>query len=459
MRAEAATEWIAAADACERALTFIAGDVAHAPDEIALLTALGRCYWFDAQVRPAWRSLRRAIALARDTGDGIGQARATVEILRIWGPPDKQREMADDALEALGDRDAHLRALLLLRSRRWSEAFVIAEARGFDDVLQARKQDEAWRAIEAGRVDEFRSLMHEAHETLASLGDPDVAAGPLRGLGFRLLELGQLREGLRTLNETVAYARAHHLRFQEQLALIDVIGIAYAQNELEECERLLGALSGGVDFRADLYRMWIAQQRGDIDEALTLLVEPAAGGGALTALSQIHCAAAGMFFIAGREELAARELQEWAAVARDGASFAEEAPVATDCLVALGSEALLREVRDAIARRDAESALPDRYCTLQGRSLDVARGALALRLGELDDARRHFETGLRWARDQRCPVDAGRCVRGLAEVALAAGELDDARSGFEAAAIVFEAAGAAYEHGRTRQLAAAARGE
>ncbi|HEX5480585.1 MAG TPA: hypothetical protein VFY79_12775 [Dehalococcoidia bacterium] len=404
-------------------------------------------------MRPAWRSLRRAISLARDVGDGIGQACATVGILRIWGPPDKQREMADEALDALGDRDPHLRALLLLRSGRWSEAFVIAEARGFDDILQARKQDEAWEAIEAGRVDEFRSVMHGAHETLATLSDPDVAAGPLRALGFRLLQIGQLREGLRTLNETVAYARAHHLRFQEQLALIDVIGIAFAQNEIEECERLLGDLSGGVDFRADLYRMWIAQQRRDIDEALRLLVEPAAGGGALTALSQIHCAAAGMFFIAGREELATRELEEWAAVAREGVSFAEEAPVATDCLVALGSEDLVREVRDAIARRDAESALPDRYCTLQGRSLDVARGALALRFGELDEARRHFETGLRWARDQRCPVDAGRCVRGLAEVAMVAGQVEDAQSGFEAAAIVFEAAGAAYEHERTRRLA------
>lgn len=408
-------------------------------------------------MRPAWRSLRRAIALAHDAGDGIGQARATVEILRIWGPPDKQREMADEALAALGDRDPHLRALLLLRSRRWSEAFVIAEARGFEDILQARKQDEAWRAIEAGRVDEFRALMQSAHETLATLGDPDVAAGPLRGLGFRLLELGQLREGLRTLNETVAYARVHHLRFQEQLALIDVIGIAFAQNEIEECERLLGDLSGGVDFRADLYRMWIAQQRGDVDAALAHVVEPAAGGGAMTALSQIHCAAAGMFFIAGREELAARELEEWAAVAREGVSFAEEAPVATDCLVGLGSEDLVREVRDAIARRDAESALPDRYCTLQGRSLDVARGALALRLGEPDEARRHFETGLRWARDQRCPVDAGRCVRGLAEVALTARQVEEAQSGFEAAAIVFEAAGAAYECQRTRRMAAAAR--
>ena len=71
---------------------------------------------------------------------------------------------------------------------------------------------------------------------------------------------------------------------------------------------------------------------------------------------------------------------------------------------------------------------------------DVLRGRLTLSLGRVDEAERHFRTGLEWASrpDVRYLVDAGRCHQGLAEVAelrgvhaLAAQHLDAAGELFQ----------------------------
>src|SRR5690348_4768572 len=112
-----ATLWDDAVREYEAALSIVSSGGAPDEDEAALLTALGSCYWNLSEARTAWRTLRRAITLYRERRDGVGVARATVEILRIWGPPDRQRAMTEEALEALGDADPYLRARLLLRLR------------------------------------------------------------------------------------------------------------------------------------------------------------------------------------------------------------------------------------------------------------------------------------------------------------------------------------------------------
>lgn len=82
-RASAATLWDDAVREYEAALSLVAAGDAAGEDKAARLTALGSCYWNLAEARTAWRTLRRAISLCRDRGDGAGMARATVEIVRI----------------------------------------------------------------------------------------------------------------------------------------------------------------------------------------------------------------------------------------------------------------------------------------------------------------------------------------------------------------------------------------
>ena len=67
---------------------------------------------------------------------------------------------------------------------------------------------------------------------------------------------------------------------------------------------------------------------------------------------------------------------------------------------------------------------------------------MALWLGLVDEAARHYETGLAWAERERCPVEAGRCLQGLAEVAVRRGQYDTARGHLDRAAALFEQHGA-----------------
>ena len=73
--AEAATQWRDAVREYEECLSIVSQSPDDAgQDEVVLLTGLGRCYWNLAEARTAWRTLRRAISLTKDSGDGVAQA-------------------------------------------------------------------------------------------------------------------------------------------------------------------------------------------------------------------------------------------------------------------------------------------------------------------------------------------------------------------------------------------------
>ena len=428
--AEQATLWDEAARLYEESLTLLASGGDARTDEAVLLTALGRCYWNVSDARASWRTLRRAMSLYQERGDGVGLARATIEILRIWGPPDRQRAMAEQALEALGEQDLRLRALLLFYVGRDEEGLRLADAHGFRDLQAIRTQREGWAAFDDGRVDEGIAALQAAHRVYAEELVFNAAAGTLRGAGFATMQAGRFDDGERLAWEAVEYARRVHLRFQEQLALLDLVGVAFARCDFARCEELIAASPAQTDFRADAYRMWMTEQRGDVPGALAMLIDPARGGGAPTAVSQIHASSAGVLHHAGRADAATRELEAWAEVARQYGSFAEEAPAVSDCLDELGSDELVREVDEAYA---AEPSSRLAYATLQGRCTGYTRGALALRLGRVDEAQSRFNEGLTLAERERCPIDAARCLEGMARIADRRGE-NDARAGYLARA-------------------------
>jgi tetratricopeptide (TPR) repeat protein len=445
-RAYDATLWQEAVPELEAALSLIAAGEAPADDEAALLTQLGACYWNRSEARTAWRTLRRAIALCRERGDNIGMARATMEILRIWGPPDRHRAMAEEALAALGDADPHLRASLLLR-RVWfddddfedvvAQVMAIAERHNFEDLLATRKQLESRRAFDEGRIDDGLALVEGVHETYARFGKHDQASGVLRGAGFVTMAFGRLDQGAEISRRTYEYARDVHLLFNEALALTDLAGEAFARAEYDRCLALVALLPNTTDFRGDLYKMWITELRGDVDEAVRLMVDPERAGGAPTALSQTHCANAAVLFHAGNERAAARELNAWADIARQFNSWLDELPPVADCLVALGEQSLIEEVQ---ARFDFVAGRPTAmyYCTLQGRALHPAHGMVSLRLGRIDEAERAYRDGLAWCERERVPVDAGLCHVGLADIARSSGAEEEAREHLRAAASLFE---------------------
>jgi tetratricopeptide (TPR) repeat protein len=426
--AEAATQWRDAVREYEECLSIVSQAADDAgQDEVALLTGLGRCYWNLAEARTAWRTLRRAISLTKDSGDGVAQARATVEILHIWGPPERHKMMAEEALEALGDGDAYLKARLLLdlsfqtHDDRSSleKALDIADEHQFEDILATRIQNQAWEKYEAGDIDEAIRFFEQAHAAYASQDVYHVAGGVLRGAGFNMLQVGRLDEGYRLAERSFEYTSNVNLLFGAQLALMDMIGVAYARGEFEKCEELLASSPGDSDFRADCYRMWIAEARGDVDGAMRLIIDPDRGGKATTAVGQIHATSAGMLYRIGKHDAATQALQAWVDVDRGDNSepYWMEAPAAMECILAQGDEALHRKIYDAFVHQDEIVRIPARFSVLQGRAVAPIRGGACAKLGLLDEAERHYREGLAWCEQERCTRDAELCREGLRAVA------------------------------------------
>ena len=180
--------------------------------EAELLTALGRCYWRNAEARPAWRTLMRAITSCKQRGDAAAQARATIEILKIWGPWERHQMLAEDALAALGESEPYLRARMLWMIDRGDEAFALAEAarvRRCAGVPRAGAR--AGERREEGRLDEARAIAQEMHVAHDRLGNWEVAASGLRGIGFSTLLAGDLDLGEPFLRQSCEYAAKYNL--------------------------------------------------------------------------------------------------------------------------------------------------------------------------------------------------------------------------------------------------------
>ena len=63
---------------------------------------------------------------------------------------------------------------------------------------------------------------------------------------------------------------------------------------------------------------------------------------------------------------------------------------------------------------------------------------VALCVGLLDEAEGHYRTGLEWAERERCPIEQGRCLQGLAEVAERRGQHREAMPLLDRAGAIFE---------------------
>ncbi len=424
--AEAAFDWPNAIHCYEEALLSLPREGYGWPAaEADLLIALGRSYWRNADARPAWRTLMRAITSCTQRGDAEAQARATTEILHIWGPWERHRALADDALAALGDSEPYLRARLLGQSDRDDEAFIIAEKHGYGDVLAWRIARASWRAMDEGRVDVAQTLARQSHAAHDRLGNFEAAAGALRGIGFGTMEAGDLTGGEVFSRESYQYASRFNLRFYQQLALMDVVGAAYARCNWAECERLLSEIPGDLDFRADLFRTWIAELRGDTTRARTLLVDPERGGRGADALAQIHSGNASVLYRLGEHGAARAELAAMFEQIQTASETEHYLPAVIDAILALGSDDVIAECDrqiDPTKRKRGEYI----YSTLQGRAIHYTRGALALRLAREDEARAYFTAGVAWAERERCPLDAARCHEGLALLATKRGNTTDA---------------------------------
>jgi len=229
------------------------------------------------------------------------------------------------------------------------------------------------------------------------------------------MAFGFLDDGYRMAERAFDYASSVNIMFTAQLALMDMAAVPYARGDFDLCESVLARMPGTTDFRADLFRMWMAEARGDTAGALRLMVDPARGGSATTAMGQLHASSAGVLYRAGKQGAAQQAMQAWAAVERGWEEdIAWESPALLECLLDLGDDALVRRIYNAFAKTDERNKVPMQFSTLQGRALAPIRGGVALKLGLREEAAARYRDGLAWCERERCASDAALCRAGLA---------------------------------------------
>ncbi len=256
---------------------------------------------------------------------------------------------------------------------------------------------------------------------------------------------GRLDEGERTSMEVLNFARRVHVRLVEQNVLMVLAGIRLARCDFEGSATALDEV-GADNYWVDLLWATRAEMSGDQATAVELLPSPERAAGLPYFLGHVHGARARILFNAGRHDDAREELRAWRhALDRVPtgppvtASHFHAHAEADECLSALAEEDVARAAYDDLVRWS-----PLRFAPYSSRGIDHLRGALALRLDRLDEAEQWYRTGLEWAERERCPVEQGRCLEGLAEVALQRGQHAEAEQFFDRAAVLFEQHGALF---------------
>ncbi len=455
LQAEAQFAWDEAARQYERCLTLVTeADDRLGEDEAELLIVLGRCARDDGQARSAWRALMRALTLYRQRGDGVGFARAFLEADLIPAPPERKVPLLMEAIELLGARDPYLEAELASRVLFW-DRFVdkekLAAARrrvselvaehGFEDVQTTLLAVDGNQAMRSGDFARAMELRREVFERYARLGHPRLAANNAYFLANLVLATG-LDEGRAAAEQALAYAQTHHIRYYEENSAALLLALLLARCDFPGFDALAAERASDASWVPMVLRAGRAETAGDVDGALALLPDSAAAAGLNVELVLIHGTRARVLANAGQHDRARQELRggREAFVATGGVFIDHGLSAFDEALTQVADRALLETI-DAELRRDPVALRAD-YQPLTGRSTQRVYGDIALRLDRLEDAEERFRTGLEWCERERCPVEAGRCLAGLAEVAERRGEPAEALGLLDRAAVLFRQHGA-----------------
>ncbi len=458
-QAESQSAWDDAARWYERALALVSsGADALGEDEAQLLVALGACQSNNGDYRAAWANLMRAIPRFRERADAVALARATVQAAEIPASQALIRPLIDEALDRLGHSEPHLEAQLLIAGqlalsaapdvnsadvRRVEE---IISQHGFPDIAAGLLQLRGGAAMEQMELATAITQFAAAREAFLALSRSSDAARSLGFSGVLPLLSGDLDAGETKTNEHLVIARRLHLAFPLINVELRRAGLAFARGDWTRFEELQADIANIMgNYSLALLAAARAEFEGDMATAITLLPPPGMAGGVPSFLAQLHAGRARVRLLAGDEDAARAEFGRFAAALA-------QIPEGT---FSFGRFFGLTELGDALAVLADDAAAPAFYAELvrcatirwdpiTTRGADAIRGALALRLGLLDEAQAHFDTGREWSRDNRLAVEEARNIEGLAEVAERRGDHARATGHLDAAGALFAKAGAKF---------------
>ena len=190
---------------------------------------------------------------------------------------------------------------------------------------------------------------------------------------------------------------------------------------------------------------------GDLERAVTLLPDPAVAGGNPVYTSHIHALRARVFFNAGQEAQAREEFSRM----REMVQLVPGADVIDGIAIHGPANAFLDEALPVLADEAYIDATVDTFhavldttgkfllfSPVSMSSIPRVGGVIFLLRGRIDEAEQLLRRALESCEQERCPVEAGRCLQGLAEVAERRGNSAEALPLLDRAAELFQEHGA-----------------
>jgi hypothetical protein len=447
--AEAARKaaWTEAEGWYERCLSLVseAGDRLDA-DEAGLLLRHGSAARYAGDVRNGWRSLLRSLDLFRARKDANGAGRAALVATTIYAQPARHIAILDFALGTEGERDPAIEAALLAhRASRLGFPAGDADADRAEALCRLTAAPEASGLVKFARAEaallnsepeEGLRLLKAAVDELLEHGLQATACQPSFAYVNTLMHIGSLDDSRAAALRYEKLAREIGDTVHTGNARFAIACLAFLRGDFAAAQANIEQVSD-TNTMVPLLTVSVAEARGEIAgiEKLVVPIETVPNVDAL--LLQSSVARAEAFFLAGDHEAAkvalARMEELVARISQTGPRT--DGLAAAGALIALGSDDAIR------ARYESYKASPWMRGSWTG-SVDRVRGQLALRLGLVDEAAEWFGLGLEWCERERCPVEAGRCLQGLAEVAERRGDHPAAMALLDRAGALFSQHGA-----------------
>jgi class 3 adenylate cyclase len=302
----------------------------------------------------------------------------------------------------------------------------------------------ASRALEQGRLTEAAALARNASLALGRVGETQAAAVALLAGAMAWTQAGELDRAREAYIRTMRSAAAARLHYIAGVCAMALAGLHRMRCEFDVYEQFM-ALIPADNWTRQIFAAERAEHAGDAERCISLLPSPALGAGVAEWELILSGSRARMLYNASGPEAARTDFDRWrstlATLVDDPESLVESITSATPLETALGlaDECFAAMGSDDDVARMYQRLVAHGWIRTGGdfRQLDRVRGALALRLGLADDAEHHFSAGLEWCERERCPIEAGRCLQGLAEVAGRRGDQIAAIAYLNRAALAF----------------------
>ncbi|MEX2228002.1 MAG: AAA family ATPase, partial [Dehalococcoidia bacterium] len=419
-------------------------------DTVDFLLGAARCWQRVGEWRRAWHDLMIVLNRFRATGRREQFARAALIALEgIDARPERRASLAREALEAAGEDDPQLIAMLLIQlageddtpeaARAAEQADRLARAHELPEVRMALARRKYLLQLGRGRVAEARDTVQRRLAWHRRLDDRAAIAIDLAALVDISLRAGELTKAQVLAEEAIAFAQRARLHAVERRARMALLTVALARAEF----RRFDALTRSLPHRPLLQVLRARRMELTGDPAAGLALLPSRGGPDTDhprIAWDVHGTRARLMWRLGCTAEARIELARWEhlrSLSANATDHLDSLSTVGDSLAPLASVALLTSVAEESAGWDDL-----RFAYHSASSLDRIRGQIAARLGNVTGARAHFNRAREWATRESAPVELASTLVSVAELDAREGATSRARAALREAATLFERHGA-----------------